>query len=138
MEKNQCATIGLGLVVFLLFLLRRQSLAMKNTPQVLYAAGVPALSHSRPQFLYAQVEVAAAHISDELQLRVYMLIRMESRTARLTRQRLDAAVEACFSEVAVGLCLVVLTAGARNAEFFRVAHQRVANFHILCYATHEI
>lgn len=27
---------------------------------------------------------------------------------------------------------------ARSAEFFRAAHQQVAEFHILCYTVHEI
>ena len=68
--------VRLGFVCFLLLGGRKQPQFTQKAEQALRAAGVAALPQPVPQLHHAQVGVAAAHVPDQLQLRLCVLIGM--------------------------------------------------------------
>ena len=68
--------VRLGFIRFFLLNRRKQSQLAQKAEQALRAAGVAALPQPVPQFHHAQVRIAAAHIPDQLQFRLCMLVGM--------------------------------------------------------------
>ena len=81
--------VGLGFVLFLWLLLLRQPLAAQHSPQAFYAAFVSTTSQSCPQFNDAECRIAPAHIADEYQFFLGMLVRMAVRLSGMTCQRIQ-------------------------------------------------
>ena len=138
---NSLARIGhllvrLWFVALFLLGLREQSQLAHAPEQTLRAAGIA--PQPVPQFYHAEIGVAAAHIPDQLQFRLCVLIGMAVRASELTGQRGCCSIPAGLPEIDVRPALVVLPAGAAHAIFLRVFHQELPICHVLCYTlTHE-
>ena len=114
--------IRLGLVcIFRLFGWKQAHFA-HDTEQAFRAAGVAALPQTVPEFDHTQGWIPAAHIADELQLGLCVLVRMAMGPSGLAGQGCHTAVPALLPEVDVRPALVVLPAGAADAVFLRVLH----------------
>lgn len=130
--------IRLGFICFLLLSPRKQPQLAHNPEQALRAAGITSFPQPVPQFHHAQVWIAAAHVPDQLQLCLRMLVRMAVRPPRLAGQRCHAPIPPGLPEVDVRPALVVLPTGSADAIFLRVLHQGLPICHVLCYTlAHE-
>ena len=89
-----------------------------------------------PQFNHAQLRIAPAHVSNELQFTLCVLIRMAVRPPGLATQGAEAAVIASLPEVDVGPALVVLAGGTAHPMFCDILQEGLPVFHILCYTIH--
>ena len=140
---NPLAGIGHLLIRFWLICLllagwREKSQFAHNPEQALRAAGIPPLPQPAPQFHHTKVWIAAAHIPDQLQLRLCVLVGMAVGTSGLTGQRLHRSIPAGFPEVDIRPALVVFSAGSAHAVFLRVFYQGLPIRHVLCYTlAHE-
>ena len=114
--------IGLGCVLLPRLFLCCQSFASENAPQTFDAAAVSPLAQAAPEFYDAELGIAAAHVSDELQLRFGVLVRMTVGAPRPACQRFYAAVIPRLPEVDVRRCLVILPAGSGHSVFLRIFH----------------
>ena len=114
--------IRLGPVCLFLLCRRKQPQFAQNTEQALWAAGIAPLPQPVPQLHHAQVWIAAAHIPDQLQLRLCMLVGMAVGPPGLADQGLHRTVPAGLPEVDIRPALVVLPAGSADAVFLRVSH----------------
>ena len=84
----------------LLFLRWREQAQFTHDPeQALRAAGVTPLPQPMPQLYQSQVRITAAHIPNQFQLCLCMLIGVTVRPPRLTGQRFSRSVPACLPEV---------------------------------------
>lgn len=124
--------VGLWLVGWLLFRLRIQAQLSHYTEQALRAAGITPLPQTVPQFHHTQVGIAAAHVPNQFQLCLRMLVRVVVRPPGLTGQGRRASIPAGFPKVDVGPALVILPAGTADTVFLRVLHQGVPVCHVLC------
>ena len=116
----------------------KQSQLSHDPEQALRTAGVAPLPQPVPQFHHAQAGIAAAHIPDQLQLRLCVLVGMAVGPSGLTGQRLRRSIPACFPKVDVRPALVVLPAGSTDGIFLRILHQGLPIHHVLCYTlAHE-
>ena len=130
--------IRLGFVRFFLLGGRKQPQFTHDPEQALRAADVAPLPQPVPQFHHAQVWIAAAHIPDQLQLRLCVLVGMAVRPPGLAGQGCHAPIPAGLPEVDVRPALVVFPAGTAHAVFFCVLHQGLPIRHVLCYTlAHE-
>ena len=130
--------VGLGFIGWFLFSLRKQAQLSHHPEQAFRTAGVAALTQPVPQFHHAQLWVPAAHVPDQLQLRLCVLVGMAVGPSGLTGQRLRRSIPACFPKVDVRPALVVFPAGPADAIFFCVLHQGLPICHVLCYTlAHE-
>ena len=130
--------VRLGLICVFLLCRREQTQPAHYPEQTLRTAGVAALPQPVPQLYHAQVGVAAAHIPDQFQLRLCVLVGMAVGPPGLTGQGLCRAVPASLPEINVGPALVVLPAGTDDAVFLRIFHQGLPIRHVLCYTfAHE-
>ena len=87
-----------------------------------------------PQLHHAEPGGEAAHITDQLQFCLCVLIRMTVGTPRLTGQRFYRSIPANSPEVDVRTVLVVLfPTGMADAVFLSVFHQGLPICHVLCY-----
>ena len=130
--------VMLGFIGFFLFNRGKQSQFAQKAEQALRAAGVAALPQPVPQLHHAQVGVAAAHVPDQLQLRLCVLVGMAVRPPGLAGQGCHTPIPAGLPEVDVRPALVVFPAGAADAVFLRVFHQGLPIRHVLCYTlAHE-
>ena len=130
--------VRLGLICF--FLLRRweQPQLAHHPKQALRTAGIAPLPQPVPQLHHAQTGIAAAHILDQLQLRLRVLVWVAVGPTGLAGQGLDRSIPASLPEVDVGPALVVLPAGTADAVFLCVFHQGLPICHVLCYTlAHE-
>ena len=75
-----------------------------------------------PEFDHAQRWISAAHITDELQLGICMLVWVAVGASGLAGQGCHTPIPALFPEVNVRAALVVLSAGAGDAIFLCVLH----------------
>ena len=101
---------------------RKQPHFAHDTEQALRTAGVAALPQTVPQLDHAQRRIAAAHIADELQLGLCVLVGVAVRPSGLAGQRRHTPVPALLPEVDVRPALVVFPAGAADAVLFCVLH----------------
>ena len=101
---------------------RKQAHFAHDTEQAFRTACIAALSQAVPKFDHAQGRVPAAHVSDELQLGLRVLIRMAVGAFGLTGQGRHTSVPALLPEVDVRPALVVLPTGAADAVFLCVLH----------------
>ena len=130
--------VRLGFVRFLLLRGRKQPQPAQNAEQALRTAGIASLTQPVPQLHHAQVGIAAAHIPDQFQLRLCVLVGMAVGPSGLTGQGGHTSVPAGFPKVDVRPALVVLPAGTADAVFLRVFHQGLPIRHVLCYTlAHE-
>ena len=87
---------------------------------------------------HPQGGIAAAHIADQFQFFLGVLVWMMVRAAGLAGKRLDAPVPAGFPEIDVGAAFVVFAAGSADAVFLSILHEGLPITHILCYTVrHE-
>ena len=124
---NTLARIGhlfvrLGLICLFLLGLRKHPQFPHDPEQALRAAGIAALPEPVPQLHHAEIRVSAAHIPDQFQLRLCVLIGMAVRAFGVAGQRGLCSIPAGLPEVDVRPALVVLPAGAADAVFFCVFH----------------
>ncbi len=75
--------VRFGCVSLFLLLLREHPQFAHDTKQALGPASIAALFQTVPQLHQTELGIAAAHISDQLQLRIGMLVWMAVRTPRL-------------------------------------------------------
>ena len=68
--------VGLGLVSWFLLFRREQPQLSHDPEQALRAAGIAPLPQPVPQFHHAEAGVPAAHVPDQLQLRLCVLVGM--------------------------------------------------------------
>ena len=78
---------------------RKQAHFAHDAEQAFRAAGVAALSQTVPKFDHAQRRIAAAHIADELQLGLRVLVWMAVRPSGLAGQGRHTTVPALLPEV---------------------------------------
>ena len=91
-----------------------------------------------PQFDHAQRWIPTAHITDELQLLLRMLVWMTVRASGLAGEGRHTSIPTLLPKVDVRPAFVVLPAGAADAIFLCVLHERLPVCHVLCYTlVHE-
>ena len=83
---------------------------------------VAALPQTVPEFDHAQGWIPAAHIADELQLGLCVLVGVAVGPSGLAGQGRHTTIPALLPEVDVRPALVVLPAGAADAVFLCVLH----------------
>ena len=76
--------IGFGLIFLLFLTSRKQSQLLHNPVQALRAPAIASLLQMPPELNQTQARIPAAHVSDQLQLILGMLIRMAVRPFGLT------------------------------------------------------
>ena len=114
--------VRLGFVCIFRLFGRKQPHFTHDTEQALRAAGVAALLQTVPELDHAQGWISAAHIADELQLGLCVLVGVAVRASGLAGQGRHTPVPALLPEVDVRPALVVLPAGAADAVLFCVLH----------------
>lgn len=114
--------VRLGFVCIFRLFGRKQPHFTHDTEQTLRAAGVAALPQPVPQFDHAQFGISAAHIADELQLGLCVLVGVAVGPSGLAGQGCHTTIPALLPEVDVRPALVVLPAGAADAVFLCVLH----------------
>ena len=91
-----------------------------------------------PEFYHTQGWIPAAHIADELQLGLCVLVRVAVGPSGLAGQGRHTSIPTLLPEVDVRPAFVVLSAGTANAVFLGILHQRLPIRHVLCYTlAHE-
>lgn len=93
--------VGLGLIGWLCWSLRKQSQPFEDAIEALDAASVTTLAKPVPQLGKTELWIAPLHISDELQLIRSMLVRVMMRAFGLVGKRFSCSVPACFPEIDV-------------------------------------
>ena len=101
---------------------RKQPYFTHHAEQAFRATGIAALPQAVPELDHTKRRIPAAHVTDELQLGLRVLVWMAVRASALAGQRGYTSVPTLFPEVDVRPAFVVLPAGARNAIFFCVLH----------------
>ena len=101
---------------------RKQAHFAHNAEQALRTADVAALPQTVPQLDHAQRRIAAAHIADELQLSLCVLVGVAVRPSGLAGQGRHTPVPALLPEVDVRPAFVVFPAGAADTVLFCVLH----------------
>ena len=130
--------IKLGTVGFFLLCCGEQAQFSQKAEQALRAAGIAPLAQPVPQFHHTQVRITAAHIPDQLQLCLCVLVGMTVRASGLAAQGLHCSVPTGLPEVDIRPALVVLPAGPADTVFLCVFHQGLPIRHVLCYTlVHE-
>ena len=123
-----------------LFLLScgKQAQFPHDPEQALRASGIATLAQPVPQLHHTKVWIAAAHIPDQLQLRLCVLVGMAVGASGLAGQGLHRSIPAGLPEVDVRPALVILPAGTAHAVFLCICHQGLPICHVLCYTlAHE-
>ena len=114
--------VRLGFVCIFRLFGRKQPHFTHDTEQTLRATGVAALPQTVPEFDHTQGWIPAAHVTDELQLGLCVLVGMAVGPSGLAGQGCHTTIPALLPEVDVRPALVVLPAGAADAVFFCVLH----------------
>ena len=114
--------VRLGFVCIFRLFGRKQPHFTHDTEQTLRAAGVAALPQTVPEFDHTQGWIPAAHIADELQLGLCVLVGVAVGPSGLAGQGRHTTIPALLPEVDVRPALVVLPAGAADAVFLCVLH----------------
>ena len=122
---------------FLLFGWEQPQLS-HDPEQALRAAGIATLPQPVPQFHHAEAGVPAAHVPDQLQLCLCMLVRVSVGPPGLAGQGFHGSIPARLPEVDIRTALVVPPAGLLDAVPLRILHQGLPVCHVLCYTlAHE-
>lgn len=101
-------------------------------------ARVAAQFQAIPKLDHAQGGIASAHVTDELQFLLRVLVRMVMGSAGEAGQGFNGAVPSISPEVDVGPTLVVFAAGLADAVFCCVFQKGLPEPHVLCYTVcHE-
>ena len=130
--------VRLWFIHFFLRSSRKQPKFAHDSEQALRAAGIASQPQPVPQLHHAEVGIAAAHIPNQLQFCLRMLIWMAMGTSGLTGQGFHRAIPSSLPEVDVRPTLVVLPAGTAHTVFLCVFHQGLPVCHVLCYTlAHE-
>ena len=130
--------VGLWPVGRLLFRLRKQAQLPHDPEQALWVAGVPSLTQTVPRFHHVKAGISPAHIPDQLQLCLCVLVGVVVWPPGLAGQGRHCPIPAGLPEVDIRPALVVLPAGTADVVFLRVLHQGLPICHVLCYAlVHE-
>ena len=90
-----------------------------------------------PQLHHAERWILAAHIPDQFQFRLSVLIVMAVGTSGPVGQGPHTAIPAALPEVDIRPAFVVLSTCSAHAVFRRVFHQGLPVPHVLCYTGHE-
>ena len=114
--------IRLGFVCIFRLFGRKQAHFAHDTEQALQTAGIAALPQTVPELDHAQGWIPAAHVADELQLGLCVLVWMAVGPSGLAGQGYHTTIPALLPEVDVRPALVVLPAGAADAIFLCVLH----------------
>ena len=93
--------VGFGLVCLFLLRRRKQAQLAHYAKQALRAAGIATLPQPVPQLHHTQVWVTAAHIPDQLQFRLCVLVGMAVGPPGPAGQGLHRSIPAAFPEVDV-------------------------------------
>lgn len=91
--------VRLGFVRFLFLGRRKQPQFAHDTEQTFRTAGIASFPQPVPQLHHAQVRIAAAHIPDQLQFRLCVLVGVVMRPPGPAGQRLHRPIPASFPEV---------------------------------------
>lgn len=91
--------VGLGFVGVFLCILQEHPQLPHNPEQALRAAGIAPLPYPVPQFYHSKGWITAAHVLDQLEFCLCVLIGMAVRPSGLTDQRTDHPVPAGLPEV---------------------------------------
>ena len=130
--------VRLGFVCFFRLLGGKQPQFAHHTKQALWTAGITAFLQTVPELDHAQCWISAAHVADELQFGFRVLVWVTVRPSGLAGQGRFTSVPALSPEIDIRAALVVLPAGTADAVLFRVLHQGLTVFHVLCYTfVHE-
>lgn len=107
-----------------LFLLlpRKHTQLTHDTEQALGPAGITPQLQAVPQLHQSKARVAAAHVPDQLQFCLCVLVWMAVGPPRLTGQGLHTSIPAGPPEVDIGPALIVLPAGPAHAVFLCILH----------------
>ena len=114
--------VRLGFVCIFRLFGRKQAHFAHDTEQAFRAACIAALPQAVPELDHAQGWISAAHVADELQLGLCVLVWMAMRSSGLAGQGCHTSIPALLPEVDVRPALVVLPAGAADAVFLCVLH----------------
>lgn len=93
--------VGFGLVCLFLLRRRKQAQLAHYAEQALRAAGIATFPQPVPQLHHAKVWVTAAHIPDELQFHLCVLVGMAVGPSGTAGQGLHRSIPAVFPEVDV-------------------------------------
>lgn len=130
--------VRLGSVCFFLLCHGKQSQFAHHPEQALRPAGIAPFPQPVPQFHQAKARIAAAHVPDQLQFCLCVLIWMAAGPPGLAGRRSHCSVPAGLPEVDVRPALIVFSAGPADAVFLRILHQGLPICHVLCYTlAHE-
>ena len=114
--------IRLWFVCFFRLFWRKHTHFTHNTEQALRTAGVAPLPQPVPQLDHAQRGIPAAHVTNEFQLGLRVLVGMAVRASGLAGKGRHTSVPALLPEIDVRPALVVLPASAADAVFLCVLH----------------
>ena len=114
--------IGLRLVSIFGFGGRKHIEFSHDAEKALRTASVTALFKPVPKLDQTEIRVAPAHITDEFEFVLCMLIGVTVRSAGLAGKGRHTTVPARFPKVDVGAAFVVLPACPADTVFFRIFH----------------
>ena len=114
--------IGFGLISWFLFCLWEHPEFPHHPEQAFRAAGIAPLLQAVPQFHHAQVRISAAHVPNQLQFRLCVLVWMAVGPTGLTRQGFCCAIPPGLPEVDIRPAFVILPAGPADAVFLCILH----------------
>lgn len=108
---------------FLLFrLLFDQSFPTHTTVQTFHRAGIPSFPQPMPQLGKAKLGIPAAHISNELEFFLCVLVWVAVRSSGLAGKRFHCSVPATTPEIDVRAPFVVFPAGSADSILLCVFH----------------
>ena len=114
--------VRLGFVCIFRLFGRKQPHFTHDAEQTLRAAGVAPLPQTMPELDHAQRGISAAHIADELQLGLRVLVWMTVGASGLAGKGRHTSVPALLPEINIRPALIVLPTGAADAVFLCVLH----------------
>ena len=109
----------------------------QSTIQTRDGSGVTTLAQLYPEHHKTGVRVPAAHILDELNLRISVLVRMAVRTMRAVCQGLKRTIILLAPTVDILSGGLVANRSLCNAMFERIFNYHLLKPHVLCYLTHS-
>ena len=93
-----------------------------DAEQTFRTACIAALPQTVPKLDHAQFGISAAHVTDELQFGLRVLVWMAVGASGLAGQGCHTSILALLPEIDIRPALVVLPAGAAHAVFLCVLH----------------
>ena len=111
--------------------------ATQDTVKTGDGSGVSALTQLNPEHHQTGVRIPAAHIFDELNLVLGMLVGMAVRAVRAVCQGLERAVVLLAPPIDVLSAGLVADGSICDAIFERILNYHLLKPHVLCYLTHS-